>query len=183
MSFITNLWAGKDKEQDILSIVKKYFSNSFVYENRIPGWGQDEINQDYMYDGKKYISPDIMAVGSDGVIVLKIEVKGAETLETWKNQLVVKMERRLFENYLSLQRHEEIPCTVIFSIGVPHSGRYEYYWKTLSEMASLPKEYGYDEQYVSRNGKPKECVYWRVSDFNQGIKSFSNYLEEIRDGW
>lgn len=183
MSFFTNLWAGRDKEEDILSIVKKYFENSFIYENRIPGWGEDQINQDYEYNGKKYICPDIVTVGSDGVIILRIEVKGIERLETWKNELVVKMERRLFEKYLSLQREEEIPCTVIFSVGIAHGGNYEYYWKTLNEMSSLPKKYEYDEQYVSKKGNLKECVYWRISDFNKGIRSFTNHLEEIRDGW
>lgn len=176
------LFSGRAKEEDVLSIIKKYLKNSKIYEHPKPNsWGEQTFDQDYEYNGIVYKCPDILSIGENDSIILRVEVKGFEYLEEWNDVQIVKMEKRLFDSYLKLQKIEEIPCSVVFSIGKYGSGNYNYYWRTLNELSSLPKKYDFDSKYISQSGREKECVYWRVSDLNSGIESFIKHLQSVKD--
>lgn len=171
IGFNKKLKIGKIYEEDILMTVKEIFPNSKIYINLEFG------NQDYVIGNKIYKCPDIYSIENECDVVLRVEVKGLSKFGDFKNETVVMFPRYLFESYLRLEKEEEIPCIVIFSVGEAITGHYDYYWETLDGLNSLKKKYGREEGYNS------ECVYWRKSDLKRGINGFKDYLCFIKNGW
>lgn len=167
---MANFNSGKWAVQKVINVLK---SKNKVVKQYVPDGveiSEDEIydGPDWIYfsDGKKYSCPDVEVYRNRDFskLLIRVEVKSFSDFPKLENEEddLVCIKQYSIQQYLALQKREEIPIRIIFVIGTRTNVRY-YFWETLNNMIeNLPmKKIRYKGRF---DEYPSLHYFWRVKD-------------------
>lgn len=130
------------------------------------GWDYIEIN------GKNITCPDIEIYRNSEMneMVMRVEVKSfydyMKDSPVKTNENILGIREALIQDYLKVEKYEEVECRIVFVIGDSNFGARCFYWETLDNLYyKIPKVEG---MYQGRGDTYKRKYYfWRVSDLRE----------------